>query len=279
LHDQQGIKFAVRGDSLLQTRHEGSKNTKKYRNFKPDFESEFWTAFGESTVDHTVNVGQAVRDVTLTISIGSKYDIMVVAIGIQDLIDQSSWQVVANYPPNLDNELEQLARAMLEKSPPNGSLVLCGGPARFWNRPPRWDTFMARARNTLRRAGVQVVPAEIADEVFLNKLHLSSDGHHILNMDNEKEIFAKSWASWLLAAGADPNFGRAITDEPVEQPVFSVPEVWPELNLNMVGMAGAGLHMAGMAGASRGRSRSPPRQQGWKGGGFMGMPGWQGKGF
>jgi len=212
-------KFAVRGDSLLQTRHETSKYTnKKHRNFKGEFEDTFWNVFGESTVDHSLNVGSNLADVINNISTGETFDIVCVGISIQDLLDQHAWEVLMQYPPHLDSELERLAEALKAKG--KGSLVLVGGPASFWKRPPRWDAFVARARNTLRRAGIQVVPAESVDSLF-ESLELSCDHFHIANIDSDKENFAKAWASWLLAAGGDPNWGRALTNEAAQEATTS----------------------------------------------------------
>merc|ERR1719253_109546 len=76
----------------------------------------------------------------------------------------------------------------------------------------RWNTFMVRARNTLRAGGVQVVPAETT-EALLDSMSLSSDKLHFANNDEEKCYFAKAWASWLFAAAQEPTWGRALEDE------------------------------------------------------------------
>lgn len=204
-------KFAIRGDSLMQTRHETSKYTnKKHRNFKGEFEDVFWNIFGDSVVDHSLNVGCPLADTINNISTGEVFDIICVGISIQDLLDDY-WQPVMAYPPHLDAQLERLAEALKAKG--KGSLVLLGGPASFWKRPPRWDAFVAHARNTLRNAGVQVVPKEMVDHLF-ESMELSCDHFHIANIDSDKENFAKAWASWLVAAAGDPQFGRALTNEP-----------------------------------------------------------------
>lgn len=214
-------RFAVRGDALMQTRHETSKYTnKKHRNFKGEFEDTFWNVFGESTVDHSLNVGCTLADVINNIATGETFDIICVGISILDLLDQHMWEVVMQYPPHLDEELTRLAEALKTKG--KGSLVLVGGPSSFWKRPPRWDSFIARARNTLRRAGIQVVPSESVDDLF-ETLELSCDHYHIANIDSDKENFAKAWASWLLAAGSDPNFGRTLTNEALHELAAATP--------------------------------------------------------
>lgn len=210
--------FAIRGDSLMQTRHETSKYTnKKHRNFKGEFEETFWNVFGESVVDHSLNVGCHLPEIIQNISMSDQFDIICVGISIQALLD-SSWEVVMHYPPHLDAELERLAEVLKAKG--KGSLVLVGGPASFWKRPPRWDAFVARARNTLRRAGVQVVPAELVNDLF-ETMELGCDRFHIANIDSDKENFAKAWASWLLAAGSDTTFGRTLTNEVFSDPSSS----------------------------------------------------------
>merc|ERR1740117_65228 len=64
---------------------------------------------------------------------------------------------------------------------------------------------MTRARNTLRMAGCQVVPGDMTETAFRGQ-SISSDGTHIVNDENKKELFAKAWASWLLAC-SDTTFG------------------------------------------------------------------------
>mmetsp|Transcript_67913 Transcript_67913/g.106122 ORF Transcript_67913/g.106122 Transcript_67913/m.106122 type:complete len:310 (-) Transcript_67913:87-1016(-) len=211
-------KFAIRGDNLMQTRHGQSKYaTKKHRNFKGEFEETFWNVFGECIVDHALNVGCHLSEIITNISMGDTYDIICVGISIQDFLD-ANWEVVMHYPPNLDAELERLAEVLKAKG--KGSLVLVGGPASFWKRPPRWDAHVARARNTLRRAGIQVVPSENVDDLF-GTLELGYDNYHIANIDSDKENFAKAWASWLLTAGSNQEFGRQITHEAFSQAASS----------------------------------------------------------
>jgi len=208
------INFGVRGDSLLQTRHDGAKS-KKYRTMKAEFELELYNVFGECHVSYELSAlncanEENIREVVLSIANGPSYQILCVGIGIKDLLDQESWNPLPSYPDHLDQELQCLAAAILSKA--NGSMVWVGGPAEFWGRQRLWDTYMARARNTLRNAGLQVVPSETVDFV-MNQMTLSSDEFHIANVDAEKEVFAKAWATCLYAAAADPTWGRAITGE------------------------------------------------------------------
>jgi len=242
-----GINFGIRGDSLLQTRHDSAK-LKKYRNFKPDFETAFWNVFGNCTLDHDISAGEKVREVAVKIANGPAFDILCVGIGIQDLMDPNEWnKILPFYPPSLDQELECLAAAI--KSKANGSMVWVGGPAEFWGRGDRWDSYMAHARNTLRKSGIQVVPSETATFVF-QQLTLANDEAHIANLDHEKEAFAKAWATCLYAAAADPTWGTAVADEPNSMEIRFA--------------EGSPASMQALSNAAPqgrpGRSRSPPRQ-------------------
>lgn len=204
------IRFGVRGDSFLQTRHDTAK-LKKYRNFKPNFEQEFYAVFGNCTVDHSLNVGENINEVTKSIVNGPAFEILCVGISIQDLMHPTDWNKVGvMYPATLDLELQNLALAIRSKA--SGSMVWVGGPAEFWGRSQSWDNYMERARNTLRKAGVQVVPAETIAYV-MQQITLSNDELHIANLDHEKEAFAKAWAACLYAAASDPTWGRAVTDD------------------------------------------------------------------
>jgi len=208
--EEVGIKFGIRGDNLLQLRHEGgSASAKKIRNFKQDFEGIFWEVFGKCYVDFSINPNQKVRDITMNIATGDLWDVMAVGLGIQDLVDPNSWEVLGQYPPSLDDDLMQLALAIKSKS--KGSLVLLGGPASFWERPPRFDSFMSRAANTLRKAGVQVVPGESAAHLF-EQMTLANDQFHFSNIDDQKAKFVQTFALWLQAA-SDPTWGLAVEEE------------------------------------------------------------------
>jgi hypothetical protein len=206
----KAINFGVRGDSLLNTRQDKGKNSKRYRTFQESFEVAFGKAFGDITMDYQLNAGQKVRDITNKISQGPKFDILCVGIQILDFFTEDfKKSLLIHYPEHLDVDLVELAEAILAKG--NGHLVVCGGPADVWKYPVRWDGFMERAGNTLRRAGLQVVPLEQAGEVMA-QMEIGSDYTHFANTEQCKEVFANAWASWLLAAAADKTFGRTITD-------------------------------------------------------------------
>lgn len=205
-----GINFGVRGDSFLQTKHDTAK-LKKYRTFKPDFESAFWEVFGNCNVDYEIIPGEPLGAITQCIANGPSFDILCVGIGIQDLMDPVNWDKIAPcYPPTLDQELQNLAQAI--KSKAGGSMVWLGAHAEFWGRQPaeRWDAYCEHARNTLRTAGVKVVPGETIAFV-MNQMSLAKDEVHISNNEHEKEIFAKAWATCLYAAASDPTWGLTVT--------------------------------------------------------------------
>jgi hypothetical protein len=211
------IQFGVRGDSLLQCKHEGgSKYAKKWRNFKADFENELYNAFGNVDVDYTLSIedGGRIKDVIKTVAEGAKYDIMIIGIIVQDLLVQDSytgaWSVIPEYPESLDSDLELLAATILSKS--NGSMVLAGGPASFWGFAPKWDNFLAHVRNKLRSSGLQVVPVELADPVFA-QMSKESKGFYFANNDEQKEMFVKQWAAWLIAGSSTPELFRTLTVE------------------------------------------------------------------
>jgi len=204
------INFGVRGDSLLQTRADEAK-AKKMRTFKTEFETEFWEIFGNCYVDYSISAGENINEVTKSITDGPIFDYLCVGVSIGDLMDVREWNKVnLMYPPTLDRELELLAVAMRSKA--QGSMAWVGAPGEFWGRGTTWDTYMERARNTLRTAGLQVVPAETVNFV-MNQMTLSNDGMHIGNMEHEKSTFAKAWATCLMAAASDPTWGRALEGE------------------------------------------------------------------
>lgn len=217
-----GIRFGVRGDSFLQTKHDTTK-LKKTRNFKRDFETSFWDVFGNCEVDYEIQAGECLGAITQMIMNGPSFDILCVGVGIQDLMDQNAWDKIAKaFPATLEQELQNLALAI--KSKAGGSMVWVGAPAEFWGRKPaeRYDAYLEHARNTLRAAGIQVVPEETVAFV-MNQMTLSKDETHILNNEHEKEIFAKGWATCLYAAASDPTWGLAITAERDEK-IFEVPK-------------------------------------------------------
>jgi hypothetical protein len=202
---------------LLQCKHEGgSKYAKKWRNFKADFENELYNAFGNVDVDYTLSIedGGRIKDVIKTVAEGAKYDIMIIGIIVQDLLVQDSytgaWSVIPEYPESLDSDLELLAATILSKS--NGSMVLAGGPSSFWGFAPKWDNFLAHVRNKLRSSGLQVVPVELADPVFA-QMSKESKGFYFANNDEQKEMFVKQWAAWLIAGSSTPDLFRTLTVE------------------------------------------------------------------
>jgi len=241
--EPKGISFGVRGDSLLQTRHEGgSKYAKKWRTFKADMENEFYSTFGNCTVDYDVQAGATIQQITLSIANGPQFDILCVGIACQDLLSSDgTWTVVSQYPVSLDEDLQLMAETIKSKSP--GSLVMIGGPAEIWDRPARWDKFIARASNTIRRSGIQVVPTDAGASV-LCQMTMASDGYHFENNDHDKELFAKAWANWLLVASADPTFGRTMSDE------NAIPDASGDTSTR---------HLAVNTPGRQGRSRSPQR--------------------
>lgn len=124
---------------------------------------------------------------------------------------------------------------------------------------------MAHARNILRNAGLQVVPIETA-EFVMNQMTLSSDEMHFSNIEAEKVIFAKAWATCLYAAAADPNFGREITGEGLElvepPPEVSQPavqEMSPPLQTVSYSSTIQTSWDKGKGKGRKGRSRSPHR--------------------
>merc|ERR1719162_1319815 len=69
---------------------------------------------------------------------------------------------------------------------------------------------MEMARNTLREAGIQVVPRETVNWV-MDQLKLAKDGMSISCDHTDEEgnsIFAKSWVACIHAAASDPAWGR-----------------------------------------------------------------------
>jgi len=221
-----GVQFGVRGDTILQLRHEqGSKSAKRWRTFKQEFERELWTMFGNCQVDYHLmgeNSGEPerIQNVALHIANGADFDILIVGIFVHDLIKAEGWEgysVVTAFPDYLEEQLKYLAAAIKLKS--KGSMVLLGGPADFWKFSPRWNTYCARARNILRKEDIAVVPVETADAVFEN-MSLSKDGLHFSNVEHEKDYFAKAWVQWLLASSADPTFGKVPTPDDV---IFTQP--------------------------------------------------------
>merc|ERR1712080_707286 len=94
----------------------------------------------------------------------------------------------------------------------NCTVDLSIAPAEIMVRLPRYDTYLEHARNTLRRAGVQVVPSETTAFVF-KQMTLTSDRQHIAHKASEMEVFAKAWATCLYAAASDSTWGRTVTEE------------------------------------------------------------------
>lgn len=185
------LSFGVRGDSFLSTRSV-SKN-KSTKNFKAAFENEFLRCFGKCSLDYSLCSGMKVQSVTNFISKGPSFDVLCVAVGINDLM-RTATAVVQTWPVNLDICLQDLAAAIRQKS--KASVVLVGGPSKFWSYDPIWDEYMARARAVLEAAGACVLSERTTDEA-LKGMTLSSDKLHFANDPGEKEHFAKLWAQWL----------------------------------------------------------------------------------
>lgn len=217
-----GIRFGVFGDSLLQTRHDTAK-LKKYRNFHHDFNRDFYTTFGNCTVEHEINPGDNLYAVTRTIANASAYDVICVGIGVQDLVDPKDYgKIVPLYPSFVDDALRMLAAAIMSKA--TQSMVWVGGPADFWKRPKQWDVYMERARNTLREAGIQVVPRETVNWV-MDQMQLANDGMSISNIETDKVKFSEAWCACLHAAATDPTWGRGADSLPANGIVQSAPAV------------------------------------------------------
>lgn len=220
------IQFGVRGDTLMQTMCETKgKYAKKYKTFKPEFDNEFWNAFGDCFVDYTVD-GFFTQDVITSIKDGPSFDVLCVGITCSELF--GAWEesskthskIVMSYPEALDVAMQELAAAILSKS--KASMVLCGGPSQIWDYPPRWDVFVERASNTLRRAGVQVVPRDTATAV-LERMELAEDCVHFAHSETHKLFFVQAWKDWLLIAAQDAQFGRSISTVPEESAVVVRP--------------------------------------------------------
>jgi len=238
-----GIKFGVRGDGMLQT----FQPPGTYGTFKSDFEKHWGEIFENCTVDYSINPGDRIDAVTRAIAQGPAFDYLCVGICIQDLMDPKWKMIVPFYPEALDAELQKLAVVMKLKA--TASMVWVAGPAEFFVRLPRWDYYLEHARNTLRKAGVQVVPSETAAFVF-KQMTLSSDREHITDKANVKEVFAKAWATCLYAAASDPTWGREITAESVDLTFAST-------GVSSKDEGAAETNPSGV----RARSRSPARDQ------------------
>lgn len=215
-----GIKIGVRGDSFLQTRHDTAK-LKKYRNFKHEMARDAYETFGNCTVDYEINPGQNLLEVIRAIADGPTFDVLTVGIGIQDLVDPADYSKIAPlYPSWLNESLQTLAAAIMSKA--TQSLVWVGGPADFWWRPKQWDSYMEVARNTLREAGIQVVPRETVNWV-MSQMKLSKDGACISNEDEAKDVFSKTWVMCIHAAAGDQMWGRLPDAQPVSIGIGQVP--------------------------------------------------------
>lgn len=218
---EKALSFGIRGDCMLQCYADDYNGKKaRWRNFKTDFYSDFWAAFGHCDLSYEFvdnledKHATTLRDVTKQIEEGPEYDVLVVNIMIHDLIAKRPWNdmpdIVKRYPPLLDKDLADLSEAMHAKA--QGSLVILGGPAEFWSFPDRWNHFMARARNKLRRQGLQVVPPTEMDPIML-QMRVSSDGKHICNEQEGKTAWSANWIHWLKQA-ADPIFGTELEEVP-----------------------------------------------------------------
>jgi len=247
------IRIGIRGDSFLQTRHDTAK-LKKYRTFKANFEAELWQTFGNCTIDHAINAGENISEVIRSIANGPEFEYLTVGISIQDLMDPREWNKVGlMYPPTLDRELETLALAIRSKA--SGSMIWVGAPAEFWGRSRSWDIYMERARNTLRKAGVQVVPAETI-EFVMQQITLSNDEMHIANIEHEKTAFAKAWVTCLYASASDPTWGRAPTDGGAS----AAPSEAASSSNAVAAVKEMASRVAAASASGRGRSRSPHRR-------------------
>jgi len=257
-----GIKIGIRGDSLLQTRHDTAKKTKK-RNFHHELNSMLYEVFGNCTIDHELSAGENLYEVTRAIANGPGFDVLSVGVGVQDLVDPNDYsKIVPVYPSWLDDTLRMLAAAIMTKS--KHSMVWVGGPAEFWGRQKQWDTYMEKARQTLRDSGVQVVPRETVNWV-MNQMKLSNDGMSISNINEDKEIFSKCWSACLHAAATEPSWGLApdaAATEEVAGWASSASQAagpgtlatWQQEEIGILPVASGGQ-------GSRARSRSPPPLQ------------------
>jgi len=256
-----GINFGVRGDSLLNTRHENCKSTKRYRTFQESFEASFTKAVGPCTIDYKLNSGQPIRDVTASILSGPNFDILCVGVTVTDLFT-SDFKVHMTYPEErLDDDLRTFAEAIKSKS--SGHLVLVGGPAEVWSYPIRWDPYMERASATLRAAGIQVVPVSESGPVMV-QMEIGTDYTHFANTDHNKDLFSNAWAQWILAAAADTSFGRTDESYELRQPCRDQSSLYGsarpiDQKYDESGMVQPDVRVAM---PSRGRSRSP--RSGWE---------------
>merc|ERR1712113_1361697 len=97
--------------------------------------------------------------------------------------------------------LVSLCNAMLQKS--KQSLLLFGGPSSLWDYPERWDEHIRRARLTLVKAGVSLLPHTEAIPI-LTKMTKHRDGLHFENSTENREMLADALEQWIV-----PRFTRA----------------------------------------------------------------------
>merc|ERR1712087_49695 len=128
-----------------------------------------------------LNPGEMIAGVTRRIAQGPKFEILIVGVGMNDLLEGNCDNNIAKkaWPPNLDEDLADLAKAIREKSEKN--LILVGGPSDVWGYPTHWDAFVVRACDILQQAGAQPLPPEQVAHVTRqmkvshDKLHFSHD--------------------------------------------------------------------------------------------------------
>lgn len=187
--------FGFRGDSLILTRADAARN-KKFRSFKGEIQHFFFNHFGADTVDYRASAGSTAKELAQTIQSGPHFDVLCVGVGLNDLVTPKTWQVLADYPPNLDEDLRALASAVRNKS--TRALILLSGAGHVWNYPPVWDVHIARAYSALVAAGAPLVPADEASAV-MSRMPMSSDGMHFLHDDAARSLWAAAWVHWLKA--------------------------------------------------------------------------------
>lgn len=195
--------FGFRGDSLILTRLDGVKN-RKFKSFQTEVEQAFLNHFGARRVNYESSAGSTVKQIARTIETGPQFDVLCVGLGINDLLNTRTEQVLANYPPKLDEDLQALAEVVQEKS--TKSLFLLSGAASIWNYPPVWDEHISRVHVALVLAGATVVPADEGSAVMSN-MPVNSDGMHFLHDDDARSFWAEAWAHWLkvYAGVTDPD--------------------------------------------------------------------------
>lgn len=188
------IKIGIRGDSILSTRHETAKK-RAFRSFKQEFIEQF-SQYGNCFIDYELNPGEKVREVTKKIRSGQAFDILLVGIGMNDLLEGSCDNniVKSDWPYSFEADLGDLALAMTQKSATH--LIIVGGPSDVWAYPERWDSFVLRAQQILALSGARCVPSnEVAH--IMRQMKLSHDKLHFAHDDDTRDVFAKAWAYWL----------------------------------------------------------------------------------